>query len=171
MKIKFEKKSIISLTEHVLHHPKTAAWMRELIPQDGKSVTPMSDQGSKGIEYQGSVGEFDLPELTDMILCVHCHESVISGQDYCHCGRSLKYESPSPAFEGQFQRFVKQRSELLVTAPALRKGPGRARLFGTTPSQIARGRAVDALENAQNALVLINSGKGTSKRRSISLHK
>ena len=171
MKIKFEKKSIISLTEHVLHHPKTAAWMRELIPQGGKSFTPMSDQASKGIECQGSVGAFDLPELTDMILCVHCHKYVNSGHVDCQCGRALKYKRPGPAFEGHVQRFVKQRSELLVTAPILRKGSGTERPFGTTPSQIARGRAVEALENAQNALVQINSGKGTSKRRSISLHK
>ena len=52
-----------------------------------------------------------------------------------------------------------------------RKESGTERPFGTTPSQIARGRAVDALENAQKARVQINSGKGTSKWRSISLHE
>ena len=112
---------ISHLIRQVLHSSKKQEFMQELLTEEGRTFTPISDQARKVIKEQSNVEAFELLELTDKVQCTHCHRYLTSGHVCCYCGRILVYTIQDPVIEDQTQRHAKQQFELLTTISLLLK--------------------------------------------------
>ena len=90
----------------------------------------VSNHSKKIIKEQGNVKAFELLELTNEVLCSHCHRCMTTGRVCCYCGRTLVFANPNSVVEEQTVRITYD-----TCLAAFLKGPKTGRPHSTFAQQ------------------------------------